>query len=129
MNYFKKLIQEAKEFDDIDGVITQFCNDVESYAEFSIRQYNGNSEKGTDKFCLQIFLNNYNISINVFGLHSNMNHRKMFNRLLNVGWELYNNKIDNDEWIYCGAEDRDEKCEDADPDSIICQECPKYIRI
>ena len=130
MDYFKQLITKAKDFEDTEGVITQFCNDVESYREFSIRHYNGNSERGTDKFCLQMFLNNYNISINVFGLHSNMNHRKFFNRLLNRGWDVYNDIDDNDdEWISCGYQDEVEICDEADPDSEICQRCPKYKQI
>lgn len=110
MDYFGKLIVTANEFKNIDGVVMQFCEDAEAYRTFSVRHYN-DIDRGTDKFCLQQFLNSYNVAINVFGLHSEMNHKKLFNRLINIGWMIYNDKFDSED-DYSESEMCDKICDE-----------------
>ena len=68
--------------------------DVKRYKEFSIRQYNHDNKRGTDRFCLKAFLNQYDIAINVFNLHADMNAKHSFNCLISNAWRKYNGEDD-----------------------------------
>lgn len=63
-------------------------NDIRSYRQYSISQYNNNEERGTDEFCFRKFLNEYTTAINVFGLHQEMNCKGSFNKFINASWCL-----------------------------------------
>ena len=102
MDYFKELITHVDGFiNNEDYPLTQadievvkvFIEDIIKYRDFSIRHYNNDEQRATDKFCLNAFLNAYNLAIKVFGLHSELDRRKMFNRLIEYGWLLYNDKF------------------------------------
>lgn len=70
-------------------------DDVRAYRDFSIRQYNNDVHRGTDRFCLKAFLNQYDVAINVFHLHSEMNAKHSFNRLISSAWKTYNGEDDD----------------------------------
>ena len=104
MNQFKRLIVDLSpsNYLDDDGhqcgrpdVDATWNADVERYMAHCIRQYNNDVNRGTDKFCLSNFLNQYSISINVFGLHAEMDGGHSFNRLISLGWEVYNDHLKN----------------------------------
>ena len=99
MDYFKEILIDTSDdelYMDEDGfqrgrrdVDEIWNNDVEAYRQYSIKQYNSNEDRATDRFCLNMFLNTYSIAINVFGLHSELNAKASFNRLINMGWMVY----------------------------------------
>lgn len=72
---------------DIDKVWNE---DVEKYREFSIKRHNDIEERGTDQYCVTIFLNWYSTAINVFDFHSEMNGKPSFNRLIESAWNEIN---------------------------------------
>ena len=99
MDYFKALIITDEDNDDIwknKDVIDIWNSDVEKFRSHMIKQYNNDEERATDKFCLKIFLNWYSTAINVFDIHSELNHKKTFNQLIEFGWLLYNDKFHDD---------------------------------
>lgn len=83
-DYFKYFMYQID--DDLCGTrkdIAEIINtDIEKYRNFSIKQYNNDKEKGTDEFCFRNFLNDYNVAINIFGLHSELDCKGSFNRFI-----------------------------------------------
>lgn len=68
-DYFKEAII-SKNTDEISPDIAELINtDINNYREYMVKQYNGDEEQATDKFCFKKFLNEYSTAINVFGLH------------------------------------------------------------
>ena len=102
MDYFKKIIVDLNPNNyiddngnpygrpDVDAVWNKNVND---YRAKSIKHYNGDVEKGTDKFCLQKFLNLYADAINIFNLHGELNGTPSFNRLIAYAWRVYADEI------------------------------------
>lgn len=105
MDYFKKILIDL-ESDDVwvnesekkrlYSIYEIWNKDVEEYRNHSIKHYNNDEERGTDKYCLQMFLNTYTACINIFNLHSELNAKKVFNGLINYGWMVYNDMNDED---------------------------------
>lgn len=77
--------------DDAEGIrpnIVELINeDIGSYREYMIKQYNGAIERATDEFCFTKFLNEYTTAINVFGLHKEYNCKGSFNRFISGCWQ------------------------------------------
>ena len=71
--------------DDVRQLINK---DVCNYREYSIKQYNGITEKATDEFCFRKFLNDYSMAVNVFGLHEEYNCKGSFNRFISCCWQI-----------------------------------------
>lgn len=75
-----------------------FREDIEKYKEYIIRQYNGNIEKATDEFCFKKFLNEYQVAVNVFNLHSNMTTKRALNQCIEMCWQIVVYEKDK-EWL------------------------------
>lgn len=101
-DWFKRIMIDTSDselYTDDDGnpcgridVDIVWNDDVEAYRRFSIRQYNNDSKRGTDRFCLKAFLNWYDVAINVFNIHAEMNAKHTFNTILAEAWRIYNGK-------------------------------------
>jgi hypothetical protein len=90
MDYFLEAII-PKNTDGFRPDITELINtDINNYRDYMIRQYNGDVEKSTDKFCFKKFLNEYSTAINVFGFHSEFNCKGSFNRYISFCWQVIN---------------------------------------
>lgn len=78
--------------DDAEGIrpdIAELINkDIGSYREYMIKQYNGAIEKATDEFCFTKFLNEYQVAVNVFDLHSNLVSKRSLNRCIEMCWQI-----------------------------------------
>lgn len=72
--------------DELEGIrkdVTEIINgDIEKYKNFSIKRNDNNQTAGTNIYSFRQFLNNYNIAINVFGLHSELDCKGSFNRFI-----------------------------------------------
>ena len=94
-DYFRETIIPS----DIEGIrsdIVELINtDINNYRKYIIKQYNGNEQRATDKFCFKKFLNEYSIAINVFGLHQEYDCKGLFNRYISYCWQMVN---DNEEF-------------------------------
>ena len=70
-----------------------FVSDLNRYREYSVRQYNYDSKKGTDEFCFKKFLNEYSVAVNVFSLHGVFFNKRHFNKIIETcRQELLNKK-------------------------------------
>ena len=94
MGKVKDYFKEAIIPNDTEGIrpdIAELINaDINNYREHMIRQYNGDEQKATDKFCFTTFLNEYSPAINVFGLHQEYTCKGLFNRHINYCWQMVN---------------------------------------
>ena len=74
-----------------------FREDIEKYKEYIVRQYNDDIERATDEFCFTKFLNEYQVAVNVFDLHSNMVTKRSLNRCIEMCWQIIVHEKDK-EW-------------------------------
>lgn len=85
----------------IDGKHTSediFREDVKKYKEFIVRQYNGDIKRVTDEFCFKKFLNEYQVAVNVFDLHSNQTTKRSLNKCIEECWYTVVHEKDK-EWV------------------------------
>ena len=71
-----------------------FREDIEKYREFIVMQYNGDVKRATDEFCFKKFLNEYQVAVNVFGLHSRTTTKRSLNRCIEMCWQIVVNEKD-----------------------------------
>ena len=95
-DYFAEAISLFPAIDGRHSVEDIFREDVEKYREYIVRQYNGNEQRGTDEFCFTKFLNEYQVAVNVFGLHSNLVTKRSLNRCIQVCWQVVVNENDKE---------------------------------
>ena len=90
-DYFKEALIPKDDMEGIRPDITELINtDVNNYREHMIKQYNGDEERATDKFCFKKILNEYSTAINIFGLHKEYNCKGSFNRHISYCWQMIN---------------------------------------
>lgn len=65
-------------------------DDIEKYRSYMINKYNFDIERATDQYAFRIFLKDYEVAVNVFGLHEEMNCKKSFNRFINYCYSELN---------------------------------------
>lgn len=88
MDYFRE--NKYAIDDDLHGIrkdVAMIINeDIEKYREYSVVRYNNDEDRATDKFCFKEFLNEYNVAINVFGLHSEFG-KSPFNKFITSSFQ------------------------------------------
>lgn len=73
-----------------------FREDIKKYREYIVRQYNDDEYRATDEFCFRKFLNEYQIAVNVFNLHSNIITKRALNQCIEMCWQIVVYKKDKE---------------------------------